>query len=104
MLGALWLCVQKPFGGGATGGSLPTILFAPEKRYSTFLAQSTSIRRRSRLVQFCSQMAPSFIRQERALTVAESAQGDKGALVPCLPEPKKPRLSVSLGPCLGRET
>jgi hypothetical protein len=56
--------VQKPFGGGATGGSLPTILFAPEKTYSTFFAQTISIRRGLPLAQFRSRMASSFIRQE----------------------------------------
>jgi hypothetical protein len=56
--------VLKPFGGGAIGGSLPTIFFAPEKPYSTFSAKTTSIERSLLLLQFRSQMAQSFIRQE----------------------------------------
>jgi hypothetical protein len=62
MIGALRSCVQKPFGGGATGGSLPIILFALAKTYSTFLTRTMSIRRGLPLAQFRSPMAPSFIR------------------------------------------
>ena len=37
MIGALRSCVQKPFGGGATGRSLPIILFTLAKTYSHIL-------------------------------------------------------------------